>query len=137
MLFRSGKRGFKVSTKGNVSISPPTSGPYKGISLFQDSAKKTKVEFSKQFHLDISGIIYAPNSEVKFKNSTVDIDSGDADADWESEEDEPMEDDSGYGNGSSIGAAIVAAKLTVEKNTRLTIQGADIGALRPFLGVVE
>ena len=136
-IYNTGKKGFKVSTKGNVSISPPTSGPYKGISLFQDSAKKTKVEFSKQFHLDISGIIYAPNSEVKFKNSTVDIDSGDADADWESEEDEPMEDDSGYGNGSSIGAAIVAAKLTIEKKTRLTIQGADIGALRPFLGVVE
>ncbi|HUP79700.1 MAG TPA: pilus assembly protein TadG-related protein [Pirellula sp.] len=137
MIFNTGKRGFKVSTKGNISISPPKSGPYQGISLFQDSAMKTKVEFSKQFHLDISGIIYAPNSDVKFKSSTIDIDSGGEDADWESEGDEPMEDDSGYADESSIGAAIVAAKLTVEKKTRLTIQGADIAALRPLLGVVE
>ncbi len=136
-IYNTGKRGFKVSTKGNVSISPPTSGPYQGISLFQDSSKKTKVEFRKQFHLDISGIIYAPNSEVKFKNSTIDIDSGDEDADWDSEEDEPMEEDSGYGDDSSIGAAIVSAKLTVDKKTRLTIMGTDISARRPYIGVVE
>ncbi len=136
-IYNTGKRGFKVSTKGSVSISPPTFGPYQGISLFQASAKKTKVEFSKQFHLDISGIIYAPNSEVKFKNSTIDIDSGDEDADWDSEEDEPMEEDSGYGDDSSIGAAIVSAKLSVEKKTRLTIQGTDISARRPYIGVVE
>ena len=136
-IYNTGKRGFKISTKGNVSISPPTSGPYQGISLFQDSAKKTKVEFSKQFHLDISGIIYAPNSEVKFKNSTIDIDSGDEDADWDSEEDEPTEDDSGYGDDTSIGAAIISAKLTIDKKARLTIQGTDIAALRPFIGVVE
>ncbi len=136
-IYNTGKRGFKVSTKGNVSISPPTSGHYQGISLFQDSSKKTKVEFRKQFHLDISGIIYAPNSEVKFKNSTIDIESGDEDADWDSEEDEPMEEDSGYGDDSSIGAAIVSAKLTVEKKTRLTILGTDISARRPYIGVVE
>lgn len=136
-IYNTGKRGFKVSTKGNVSISPPTSGPYQGISLFQDSAKKTKVEFNKQFHLDIAGIIYAPNSEVKFKNSTIDIDSSVEDNDWDSEEDQPMEDDSGYGEDSSIGAAIVAGKLSIDKKTRLTIIGTDIAAFRPFLGVVE
>lgn len=136
-IYNTGKRGFKVSTKGNVSITPPSSGPYKGISLFQDSAKKTKVEFNRQHHLNISGIIYAPNSEVKFKNSTIDIDSDDDDDDWDSEEDEPMEVDSGYGEDTSIGAAIVAGKLSVEKKTRLTINGTDIAAFRPFLGVVE
>ncbi len=137
-IYSTGKKGFKVSTKGKVSISPTTKGPFQGISLFQDAAKKTKVEFSKQVDLDISGIIYAPNSEVKFKNSTVDIDGGEEDEeDWDSEEDEPMEDDSGYGENSSISAAIVAGKLSIDTKTHLTIKGTDIGALRPFLGIVE
>ena len=48
-----------------------------------------------------------------------------------------MEDDSGYGEDSSIGAAIVAGKLSIDKKTRLTIIGTDIAAFRPFLGVVE
>jgi len=136
MIYNTGKRGFKVSTKEDVTISPPTSGTYKGITLFQDSAKKTKVEFSKQFHLDISGILYAPTSEVKFKKSDIDIDSGDDD-DWELEVDEQMADDFGASEASSISAAIVAGKLSIEKNTRLTITGTDIAAYRPLLGIVE
>jgi Flp pilus assembly protein TadG len=135
-IFNTGNRGFKISTKGEVQISPPTSGAYKGITLFQDTFKKTKVEFNKQAHADISGIIYAPNSEVKFRGSDMEIDSGD-DEEWDSELDEPMEEDYGDGQPSSISAAIVAGKLSVEKGTRLSILGKDIGAFRRLLGVVE
>ena len=136
-IYNTGKRGFKISTKGDVTISPPTTGVYKGISLFQDSVNKTKVEFSKQFHLNISGVIYAPNSEVKFKKSDIDMVSGDDDDDWELEEDAPMEEEVGQGEASTISAAIVAKKLSLEKNTNLTIIGTDISAYRPLLGVVE
>ena len=144
-IYNNGKRGFKVSTKGNVTISPPTTGVYKGISLFQDSIKKTKVEFKKQQHLNISGIIYAPNSEVKFKKSNIDIESGDDD-DWEEEEDDDDDDDDdeaateeGFDQSeiSTISAAIVARKLSLDKKTSVTIMGTDISAYRPFLGVVE
>ena len=135
-IYNTGKRGIKVSTKGDVKISPPTSGTYQGISLFQDAAKKTKVDFNKQSHTDISGIIYAPNSEVKFRKSDMEIESGDDD-DWDTEDDEPMEDDFGDVEANSIGAAIVAGKLTIDKNTSLSILGKDIAAFRPLLGVVE
>ncbi len=136
MIYNTGKRGFKVSTKGAVTISPPTSGPYKGISLFQDATKKTKVEFSRQLQLDISGILYAPNSEVKFKKSDIDVDGGE-DGDWEFEPDEPMAEDADDGEASSISAAIIARKLSIDKKTRLTVKGSDIAAYRPLLGVVE
>ena len=135
-IYNTGKRGFKVATKGDVKISPPTSGTYKGISLFQDTAKKTKVEFSKQFHSDISGIIYAPNSEVKFGKSNMAIVSGDDD-DWDFEVDVAMEDDFGDNEVSSISAAIVAGKLSIDKQTSLSILGTDIAAYRQLLGVVE
>ncbi len=137
MIYNTGKRGFKVTTKGNVTISPPTSGAYKGISLFQDPTKKSKVEFSKQNHLDISGIVYAPRSEVKFKKSDVDITGGDDDDDWELEDDEPMEEDGEASEVNSISAAIVAGKLSIDKKTSLAIMGTDISAYRPILGVVE
>ncbi len=140
-IYNNGKRGFKVSTKGNVTISPPSTGIYKGISLFQDSIQKTKVEFKKQFHLNISGIIYAPNSEVKFKKSNINIGSGDDD-DWEKEEEDEDEEEAteqGFepSETSTISAAVVARKLSVDKNTSVTIMGTDVSAFRPFLGVVE
>lgn len=137
MIYNAGKKGFKVSTKGEVNITPPKSGTYRGISLFQDSVKKTKVEFNKQSHLNISGIVYAPNSEVKFKRSDIDLGGSEEDEDWELEEDEPMDDDYGTSETSSISAAIVARKLSIEKNARVVIMGTDIGAFRPLLGVVE
>ena len=95
-----------------------------------------KVDFNKQSHTDISGIIYAPNSEVKFRKSDMEIESGDDD-DWDTEDDEPMEDDFGDVEANSIGAAIVAGKLTIDKKTSLSILGKDIAAFRPLLGVVE
>jgi hypothetical protein len=138
MLYNAGKKGFKIKTKGDVRISPPTSGPYEAVSLFQGGAKKTKVEFAKQNHMDISGIIYAPNSEVKFKKSTVDIDDeGDEDDDWDLEEDLPMEEEFGVVENSSIGASIIAAKFSIEKNSRVSVQGSSINGIRPLLGVVE
>ena len=136
MIYNTGKRGIKVSTKGNVTISPPKSGAYKGIAIVQDSQNKTKVEFSRQNHLDISGIVYAPNSEVKFRKSDVDLGSGDDD-DWELEEDAPTEADFGTGESSSISAAIVARKLSIDKQASVKIMGTDIAAYRPLLGVVE
>jgi Flp pilus assembly protein TadG len=136
MIYNEGKRGFKISTKGNVQISPPTSGTYQGISLFQESLKKTKVEFAKQSQINISGILYAPNSEVKFKKSDMTIDDGD-DEDWEEESDEPMEEDVGPVETTGIGAAIVAKKLSVGSKTKLIITGSNIPAKRPILTVVE
>lgn len=137
MIYNAGNKGIKIETKGNVHISPPTSGPYQAVSLFQGGLKRTKVEFSKEHHLDISGIIYAPLSEVKFKKSDVTIDDSDEDDDWELEEDLPMEEEFGVVENSSIGASIIAQKFSIEKNSRVTVQGTSINGIRPFLGVVE
>jgi Putative Flp pilus-assembly TadE/G-like len=139
MLYNAGKKGFKIKTTGDVHISPPTSGPYEAVSIFQGGTKKTKVEFSKQNHLDISGIIYAPLSEVKFWKSTVDLDDDgdDEDDDWDLELDLPMEEEFGVVENSSVGASIIAAKLSIDKNARVNVQGSSIAGIRPLLGIVE
>jgi Flp pilus assembly protein TadG len=137
-IYNSGKKGFKFETKGSVSISPPTSGTYKDITLFQDRTSKTKVEFKKQSHIDMSGVIYAPNSEVKFRKSDVAMGGDDDDDDWDLEgEDEGTSDESGEVEMSSIGASIVAAKLSLDQKSHVRLDGADISAKRPLLGIVE
>jgi Putative Flp pilus-assembly TadE/G-like len=142
MIYNAGKKGFKIETNGTVHISPPTSGPYVGVSLFQGGTKKTQVEFKKQNQLDISGIIYAPHSEVKFKKSNVgfnddDEDDDDEDQDWDQEEDSPMQEGVGVIENTSIGAAIIAAKISIAQNSQVTIHGSSIYGIRPLLGVVE
>ena len=140
-IFNTGKKGFKVSTKGSVFLSPPSFGTYKNIALFQDATKKTKVEFSKQSKLDISGIIYAPNAMVKFKKSDVDFDADDEDSEeaWDLEEEEEIDDEEEFGLPETVevSASIVANQLSIDKKARVVLKGTGISGFRPFLGAVE
>ena len=141
-IFNTGKRGFKVSTKGSVFLSPPAFGTYKNIALFQDFSNKSKVEFSKQTNLDISGIIYAPNAMVKFKKSDMDFDADDeedSDAAWDLEEEDEIDDEEEFGLPESVevSAAIVAKRLSIDKNSRVVLKGTGISGFKPFLGTVE
>ncbi len=136
-IFNTGKKGLKLNTSGNVTISPPTSGPYSGISLFQDRTNKAKVEF-RRTDLNISGIVYAPTAQVKFNATDGDFDSASNDADDDLEADDyAMEEDSSPALTGSINAAIVARKLSIGKGSTIRIRGNDINSYRPLLGVVE
>lgn len=133
MLYTNGKKGVKFHTSGEVTLSPPTKGTYEGITLFQDSGSKSKMEFKNDHDLNMSGIIYAANSEVKFKNTDVEMDE-----DWESESDEyTLENDGNVSYRSSLGASIICRKLTIEKGSHVQLRGADIDAKKPILGLVE
>ena len=83
-VFQDGKKGMKFNTTGDVTISPPTSGTYKGITLFQTPTAKAKLEFKGGRNYEISGVIYCPNGEVKF--SKTDLSSKDEE-DWEADAD--------------------------------------------------
>ena len=136
-IFNTGKKGLKFKTSGDVSVSPPTSGPYSGISLFQDRTNKAKVEF-RRAHLNVSGIVYAPTAQVKFNETEADFDSATVDDDDDQEVDDFLIDDETEAplNGS-IKAAIVARKLSIGKRSHIQILGTDINSYRPLLGVVE
>ena len=140
-IFNTGKKGFKVSTKGSVFLSPPSFGTYKNIALFQDATKMSKVEFSKQTNLNISGIIYAPNAMVKFKKSDIDFDADEEDSEeaWDLEEEEEIndEEESGLPESVEVSAAIVAKRLSIDKNSRVVLKGTGISGFKPFLGTVE
>ena len=61
----------------------------------------------------------------------------DEDEDWDLEEDLPMEEEFGVVENSSIGASIIAAKLSIGNNCRVTVEGSSIQGIRPLLGLVE
>ena len=132
-IYSAGKKGAKFKGSGNITLSPPTTGTYRGVTLFQNGGSKSKIEFRNDKDLDFSGIIYAPNSEVKFKNTDLD-----SDEDWESEsEDYDLEDDGGVSIVGSLAASIICRKLSIEKGSYVRLSGADINAQRPVLGLVE
>lgn len=136
-IFNTGKKGMKFKTTGNITVTPPRSGTYQGISLFQDRTRKTKIEF-KRAHLNISGIVYAPSAQVKFNETEGDFDEDEEDADDDTEvEDYQMEDDTTPPQEGSLRAAIVARKMSIGKRSHITLHGTDINSLRPLLGVVE
>jgi Flp pilus assembly protein TadG len=55
-----------IGGTGTVSLGPPTSGTYAGISLYQDRAITTAVKISGNGKLSVTGTVYAPTAQVQF-----------------------------------------------------------------------
>ncbi len=63
---------ISIAGNGNVTLSPPTSGPFAGISLFQDRTATTNVSIAGNGSLSLSGILYAPAAQISISgNGTV------------------------------------------------------------------
>src|SRR6185369_8378358 len=122
MIYNASKKGFKIGTTGQVTITPPTSGTYEGVSLFQNRTSKANIEIKKGSHIDIEGVIYGPNAKVRFNNAVLDTGgySDEEDEDWENDPDisESLEDDSDTITIDSVNAAVVARFLSLDKHSR-------------------
>jgi hypothetical protein len=55
---------INVAGKDTVNLSPPTSGPYAGITIFQDRTSTAPLNLAGNGTLNISGTIYAANAAV-------------------------------------------------------------------------
>src|SRR4051794_8767389 len=60
-IYSASKKDLRFQSAGSLVLTPPTSGTYAGISLFQSPTARGKISFKKDAHLDIQGAIYAPN----------------------------------------------------------------------------
>lgn len=146
VMIYNAKSSFKLETTGSVRLTPPTSGTYEGISIFQAREKKSKVEFKKNGNYEISGVIYAPNGEVKFKKTEIELggyesyDEDDDDEEWDDEDwpDEEQEDDEAEAAEHIVyGASVVARKLSIGKRSHVTLLGVNINMQQPLVGLVE
>jgi hypothetical protein len=136
MIYQDNKKGMKFNTSGDVTVTPQTSGTYKGISLYQTENAKGKLEFKGGRNYDIGGVIYAPNGEVKFNKT--DFSSSD-DEDWEADADSEaaLQDDGDAAESTGVSGSIIARQLTIDHGSHITLNGTNILTNRPLRGLVE
>jgi hypothetical protein len=107
---------ISVTGKGTVTLSGPTSGPYKGVAAFQTS--DTPIDFSGQANVTIAGVFYAPNAPVSVTgNAVVTINAG-----------------AGTASLPPILAAMIAFDLKVSGNGQLVINADDPPSGAPAQG---
>jgi len=135
------KQGISFDTKGTISLSPPTSGTYAGVTIFQKRDTAARIQFKKDTTLDINGIIYAAGAQVRFDKA--DLDQADYENDKsDDDEDSIVQADDGataettFTQGG-LGASIVARLLRIEKGSHIHITGKNIDALKPVFGIME
>jgi hypothetical protein len=98
---------ISVTGKGVVTLSAPTSGPFKGVAVFQASG--APIGFSGQANVTIAGVFYAPNAPVSITgNAVVTINAG-----------------AGTATLPPILAAMIAFDLNVNGNGQLIINADD------------
>src|SRR4029079_8568968 len=56
---------IKFTGQGELRLTAPTSGPYQGISVFQDRDVSVKIEVTGHGAAQLNGVVYAPAAEVK------------------------------------------------------------------------
>ena len=54
----------KLAGNGDVTLSPPTSGTYKGVSIFQDRTSTAVIDLTGNGAMSLSGTIYSAGAEV-------------------------------------------------------------------------
>jgi Flp pilus assembly protein TadG len=84
-----------IGGNGSVVLTPPTSGPFQGISLFQDRLNNQNIYVRGTASVQVTGLIYAPAAQVQF---------------------------SGDGSMNTTGGAIIADSLSLVGSASLTVQ---------------
>jgi hypothetical protein len=64
MLYSAGTGSISLTGSGNLRLSPPTSGPYKGISIFQERSSNRDINVTGSGNMDVAGTLYAASAKV-------------------------------------------------------------------------
>jgi Flp pilus assembly protein TadG len=136
-IYSAGNQELKFHTKGDIQLSPPTSGTYAGISIFKDPTAKGRISFEKDSNLNINGAIYAPSSLVQFKKTSTNLGDDDTSA-WDNLDVglDDSDDDASPGDGS-MGASLIVDMLRISENSVVRLSGSNLNLQRPILGLVE
>jgi hypothetical protein len=69
LLYSAGTANISLTGSGSISLSPPTSGIYKGITLFQERTSNKDINITCQGNMDMSGTFYAAAAKVNITGS--------------------------------------------------------------------
>jgi hypothetical protein len=102
-----------MTGNGAVNLSPMTSGPYQGITLFQDPSNSSGDKLAGNGNLNLTGMIYAPSANLE---------------------------DTGNGTSDVFGSQVVANSMTMKGNGTVNVKfdanAPSTPPLRDF-GLVE
>jgi Flp pilus assembly protein TadG len=98
VMIYNASQSFSVTGSGNVTLSPMTSGPYAGITIFHNPNSNSDVSITGNGSLNITGTIYCADSKLTVT-----------------------------GNGSTIGSRSISKTLSVTGNGSLYMSSANRG----------
>jgi hypothetical protein len=64
MLYSNGTGNISLTGSGSISLSPPTSGVYKGVTVFQERSSNKQINITAQGNMNMSGTFYAASAKV-------------------------------------------------------------------------
>jgi Putative Flp pilus-assembly TadE/G-like len=69
MIYSNGQGNVSLTGSGALNLSPPTSGTYQGITLFQERSSNKQINVSGQGNVNLSGTFYAAAAKVSITGS--------------------------------------------------------------------
>jgi hypothetical protein len=100
-----------ITGNGSVTLTPPTSGPYQGISIFQERGVSQTINLASTGNIQVIGLVYAPNASAHITL--------------------------GGAAGNIMGGGYVVNDLQVSGNGTCTIDHGTIRPRVPQIGLVE
>jgi hypothetical protein len=64
MVYSAGTGNISLTGSGPLTLSPPTSGIYQGITLFQERSSNMQISMTGQGNMNMTGTFYAASAEV-------------------------------------------------------------------------
>jgi hypothetical protein len=64
MIYSAGTGSISLTGSGSMTLSPPTSGTYQGIALFQERSSNKQISITGQGNLNMTGTFYAAAAKV-------------------------------------------------------------------------
>jgi hypothetical protein len=69
LLYSAGTGNISLTGSGSVTLSPPTSGLYQGISIFQERSSNKQISITAGGSMNITGTFYAHSAKMSITNN--------------------------------------------------------------------
>jgi hypothetical protein len=103
---------INIAAGANVRLTPPTSGTYQGISLYQDPGLTNTLSLSSNGSVQITGLVYAPSASVQINvNSAT--------------------------SASTMGGGFIVNDLTVSGTGTVIVDHGSVQPRVPRIGLIE
>jgi hypothetical protein len=62
---------IRVSGQASLNLTAPSSGPFQGVTIFQDPASSDSIQFTGQASVTLTGVVYVPDALVQISGNAI------------------------------------------------------------------